>query len=51
MEDDALREINDILEPKDINDKHKAMILGEKAKRFYNLWCEILVLAMKMRAG
>ena len=26
-----------ILERKDINDKHKAMVLGENAKRFYNL--------------
>jgi hypothetical protein len=33
----ALHEINEILERKDINDKHKAMILGENAKRFYNL--------------
>ena len=35
--EDALHEINEILERKDINDKHKAMILGETAKRFYNL--------------
>ena len=35
--EDALHEINEILERKDINDKHKAMILGENAKRFYNL--------------
>jgi hypothetical protein len=34
---DALHEINEILERKDINYKHKAMILGENAKRFYNL--------------
>ena len=34
--EDALHEINDP-ERKDINDKHKAMILGETAKRFYNL--------------
>jgi hypothetical protein len=34
---DTLHEINEILERKDINDKHKAMILGENAKRFYNL--------------
>ena len=33
---DALHEINEILERKDINDKHKAMILGN-AKRSYNL--------------
>jgi predicted TIM-barrel fold metal-dependent hydrolase len=33
----TLHEINEILERKDINDKHKAMILGENAKRFYNL--------------
>ena len=32
--EDALHEINEILERKD---KHKAMILGENAKRFYNL--------------
>ena len=30
----TLHEINEILERKDINDKHKAMILGENAKRF-----------------
>ena len=35
--EDALHEINEILERKDINDKHKARILGENAKRFYNL--------------
>ena len=35
--EEALHEINEILERKDINDKHKAMILGENAKRFYNL--------------
>jgi hypothetical protein len=35
--EDALHEINKILERKDINDKHKPMILGENAKRFYNL--------------
>ena len=40
--EDALHEINDILERKDINDKHKAMILGDEPKRFYNLYCEIL---------
>ena len=34
---DALHDINEILERKDINDQHKAMILGENAKRFYNL--------------
>ena len=34
--EDALHEINEILERKDINDNHKAMILGENAKRFYN---------------
>ena len=33
--EDALHEINEILERKDINDKHKAMILGKNAKRFY----------------
>ena len=30
--EDALHEINEILERKDINDKQKAMILGENAK-------------------
>jgi predicted TIM-barrel fold metal-dependent hydrolase len=35
--EDALHEINEILEQKDINDKHNATILGENAKRFYNL--------------
>jgi hypothetical protein len=45
-----LLEINEILDRKDINDKHKAMILGEDAKRFYNLWGEILAVALKMRA-
>jgi hypothetical protein len=34
--EDALHEINETLERKDINE-HKAMILGENAKRFYNL--------------
>jgi hypothetical protein len=34
--EDALHEINETLERKDIDDKHKAMILGENAKRFYN---------------
>ena len=34
--EDALREIIEILGRRDINDKHKAMILGENAKRFYN---------------
>lgn len=29
------REINEILERKDIKDEHKAMILGENARRFY----------------
>ena len=32
-----LHDINEILEWKDINDEHNAMILGENAKRFYNL--------------
>ena len=40
---------NEIIERKDINHKHNAMILGENAKRFYNLWCEILSVALKMR--
>lgn len=35
--EDALHEINESFEWKDINGKHKAMILGENAKRFYNL--------------
>ena len=35
--EDALHEIDEILEWKDVNDKHKAMILGKNAKRFYNL--------------
>ncbi len=35
--EDALHEIDEILEQKEINDQHKAMILGENAKRFYNL--------------
>jgi predicted TIM-barrel fold metal-dependent hydrolase len=35
--EDALHEINEIVERKDINDKHKAMILGENAKRYYKL--------------
>jgi hypothetical protein len=35
--EDALREINEILEWKDINDQHKAMMLREKDKRFYYL--------------
>ena len=34
--EDALDEINEILERKDINDKRKAMILGENTKGFYN---------------
>ena len=35
--EDALHEINEILERKDINDKHKSMILGENAKKFYKI--------------
>ena len=35
--EDALHEITEVLERKDINDKHKAIIPGENAKRFYNL--------------
>ena len=35
--EDALHEINEIPERKDINDQHRAMNLGENAKRFYNL--------------
>ncbi len=49
--EDALHEINEILERKDITDKHKAMILGEDAKRFYNLYCAILPVAPKMRVN
>jgi hypothetical protein len=40
--EDALHEINEILERKDISDKHKAMIMGENTKGFYNLSCKIL---------
>ena len=46
--EDASHEINEILQQKDINDK--VMTLRENAKRFYNLLCEILTVAMKMRA-
>jgi hypothetical protein len=35
--EDAAHEINESVKWKGINDKHKAMILGENAKRFYNL--------------
>jgi len=35
--EDALHEINEILGRKDNIDKHKARVLGENAKRFYNL--------------
>ena len=35
--EDALHEINEIPERKDINDQHRAMTLGANAKRFYNL--------------
>ena len=34
--EDALHEINEILEQKEINDQHKAMISVE-TRRFYNL--------------
>jgi hypothetical protein len=34
---DALHEINEILEWKDINDQQKAIILGDNANIFYNL--------------
>ena len=44
--EDALHEINDILERKDINDKHKAMILGENAK---SLRATFSPIALKMR--
>jgi hypothetical protein len=33
--EDALGEINEILERKAINDKHKVIILRENARRFY----------------
>ena len=49
--EDALHEINENLEWKDVNDKHKAMILGENAKRFYKLSREIPAVALKMRAS
>jgi predicted TIM-barrel fold metal-dependent hydrolase len=45
--EDALHEINEILERKDINDKHKAMILGENAK---SLRAKFSPIALKMRA-
>ena len=35
--EDAMHEINEILERKDINDSHKSLILGENAKTFYNI--------------
>jgi len=35
--EDALHEINEILERKDIHDKHKSMILGDNAKNFYKI--------------
>ena len=36
--EDALHEINEILErDRYINDKHKAVMLGENANQFYNL--------------
>jgi predicted TIM-barrel fold metal-dependent hydrolase len=35
--EDAMHEINEILERKDINDSHKSMILGDNAKRFYKI--------------
>ncbi|HEU5463978.1 MAG TPA: hypothetical protein VFV82_07590 [Candidatus Binatia bacterium] len=49
--EDALHEINENLEWKDVNEKHKAMILGENAKRFYKLSREIPAVALKMRAS
>lgn len=49
--EDALHEIDENLEQKEINDKHKAMILGENAKRFYKLSREIPAVALKMRAS
>lgn len=35
--DSAMDEINEIEERKDINDKHKEMILGENARKFYKI--------------
>jgi predicted TIM-barrel fold metal-dependent hydrolase len=35
--EDAMHEINEILERNDINDSHKSMILGDNAKTFYNI--------------
>jgi len=35
--EDALHEINEILERKDIKDEHKKMILGDNARRFYKI--------------
>ena len=35
--EDALHEINEILERKDINGEHKKMILGDNARRFYKI--------------
>ena len=35
--EDALHEINEIHEWKDINDQQKAIILGDNANIFYNL--------------
>lgn len=35
--DDALDEINEIVEHKDIKDEHKTMILGDNARRFYKI--------------
>jgi len=32
---DCKREIEEILERKDLKDEHKGMILGENARRFY----------------
>jgi hypothetical protein len=49
--EDALHEVNEILERKDITDKHKAMIFGEHAKRFYNFQCERFCLPGRANRG
>ena len=35
--DNAMGEIDEILERKDLKEEHKAAILGENAKRFYRI--------------
>ena len=46
--EDALHEINEILERKDINEKHNWRFSEYHGSRFYNLECEILPVALKM---